>query len=225
MRIRLLLVTGLALLTVGCRPDTAPMNADYHGPELTTARTAGERLNADRLTRLKAAVPQVHDLGSTRHDSCRGGTWFPEDRYYMPYECRTATATILSFAGDLDAGTDRVLNALVAGGCGKRFRELLGRTTADWKSDPEPYATSERCPAQAPLVESTVTLTWSPVQPSEGQFKNAFEPFFHACVGSANCEHDGLDARAALQTAPAGDQWVVIAEFETFYWLGTPISG
>ena len=220
MRIRLLLVTGLALLTVGCRPDTVPLNADYHGPELSTARTAGEKLHADRLTHLKAAAPQLHDLGSTRHDSCRGGSWFPEDSYYLPYECRTATATILSFAGDLEAGMDRALKALAAEDCGKT---LLERTTADWKT--EPYAKSESCPARAPLVESAVSLTWSPVKPTQDQFTRAFSPFLAECVGSANCEHDGLDVQAALRTAPTGDQWVVIAGFETLYWRGTPIDG
>lgn len=234
--VRIFLVTCVVLLVAGCARGPKPMEADYHGAELTTNRQAAEKLNADRVARLLKARPVLHDLGSSREDECVGGWWFDEDQYYMPYECRTSRTTLVSFAGDFEGSAAKLVAALEATGCAKGLREsftaqLRNLPTRSDLTQLEPTGGGV-CEMPAPFRESQTSVRWFPVDPTEQQRERMLGQVEVQCPTKAHsavkakryCEADQVNLDDVLQKVPAGDRWIAAVTFRTGYWQGEPIT-
>lgn len=227
MRRAPILIALALLVTAGCGKGTAPLDIEYDGPELTAARAAGEQRNAARLATFETAAAPVHRLGSARYDVCDGGDWFPEERYYLPYDCTTHDIVAYSFGGDYAAGTRRIGAALMRIPCfeGVEGDFLRFRVETPPGGDLTRFegAFVQCRPDRTQPGDPRLRVRWLPVRPTDEQRDTIQRYLERSC--EEYCEYEQLDLSAVTAAAPAGDEWIVLITVEDTYRRGKPING
>lgn len=224
--IRGALALACLLPLAACSKGTAPLEVDYNGSRLTAARADGERRNTARLTALRKAAPMLHEVGSGRNDECKGGRWFDEDQYYLPYACTTTSYTVLTFAGEFRAQARTIAAALDASSCSVDLARQLEPELQDRDVTLIEFLVSD-CRETEPYPWPRVSLlAWSPVDPAADQLERVGSHVDTSCGQKQEyCESEVLDLAGALASAPSGDRWAVVVELGNRYFTGEPTDG
>lgn len=217
----------VVLVAVACGHSPKPLDADYHGTELSANRKAAVEVHAERVAALRAAVPGLDELGSSRHDECVGGQWFAEDRYYLPYVCRSTRTTLLSFAGGFEDGAAKLTAAMEANGCADGLQSSLENSlqTGHLADVTQLERSGGRpCDPSGPLEEAWRWISWSQAHPNEQQRERALSEVEVWCESKV-CEAEPLVLGDVLGKVPQSDRWIAAVTSRTTYWHGKPIDG